>query len=74
VLGGTEFFGGILLVLGLFTQVAAALIAFTMLVAIWKVKRAQGFVGGYEFELALFVIAVSLMLTGPGAYALDLPF
>lgn len=74
VLGCTEFFGGILLLVGLFTQVAAALIAFVMLIAILKVKRAQGFVGGYEFELALFAIAVSLMLTGPGAYALDLPF
>jgi putative oxidoreductase len=74
ILGFVEFFGGILLLIGLFTQAVAALIAFVMFMAIWKVGRSRGFVGGYEFELALFAMAVSLIFTGPGAFAFDLPF
>lgn len=74
ILGGTEFFGGVLLAVGLFTQAAAALLGFVMLVAIWKVKRKQGFIDGWEFDLALLAIAISLILTGPGAFAVDLPF
>lgn len=70
--GAVEFFGGIALVLGFATQLAAALLAIDMLVAIAKVKFRQGFVGGYEFDLTLLVIALSLVLTGPGAYAIDL--
>lgn len=73
VLGLTEFVGGIFLVIGLFVQPVAGLIAIVMLVAIFKVKIKQGFVGGYEFELVLLAIALALMLLGAGAYAIDLP-
>lgn len=73
VVGFVEFFGGIALILGFATQIAALLIAINMLVAIWKVKAKQGFVNGYEFDLTLLAIALSLVLTGAGAYALDLP-
>ncbi|QQG45892.1 MAG: DoxX family protein [Candidatus Niyogibacteria bacterium] len=73
VVGVVEFFGGIALIVGFATQLAALLIAIDMLVAIWKVKAKQGFVGGYEFDLMLLVAALSLVLTGAGAYAIDLP-
>ncbi len=73
VVGVVEFFGGIALIVGFATQLAALLIAIDMLVAIWKVKAKQGFVGGYEFDLTLLVAALSLVLTGAGAYAIDLP-
>ena len=73
VVGIVEFFGGIALILGFATQLAALLIAINMLVAIYKVKFKQGFSGGYEFDLTLLVIALSLILTGAGAYAIDLP-
>ena len=73
VVGVVEFFGGIALILGFATQLAALLIAVNMLVAIYKVKFKQGFAGGYEFDLALLMIALSLLLTGAGAYAIDLP-
>lgn len=72
VVGVVEFFGGIALVFGFATQIAALLIAINMLVAI-KVNFRRGFVGGYEFDLVLLVIALSLVLTGAGAYAIDLP-
>ena len=35
---GVEFFGGIMLILGLFTRIPAAMLAFTMLVAIKSAK------------------------------------
>ncbi len=70
----TEFLGGILLVLGLFTRLAAMPIAFAMLVAIVQVHLKHGFFaggGGYEFPLTLCVSAIVLVLTGSGAWALD---
>jgi len=72
--GSAEFFGGIFLFLGIFTQAAAILIALVMLGAIILVKRKQGFVNGWEFDLALLVMALSLLALGPGAFSLDLPF
>ena len=73
VVGLTEFLGGIFLVAGFLVQAVAILATINMFVAIWKVKRKQGFYGGYEFELTLLVIALSLLILGPGAYAIDLP-
>ncbi len=74
VVGVTEFFGGIALIFGFATQLAALLIAINMAVATVKVKIKQGFVGGYEFDLVLLVVALALVVLGPGAFALDLPF
>ena len=73
IVGVVEFFGGIALILGFATQLVALLLAINMLVAIWKVKFRGGFANGYEFDLVLLIIALSLMLTGAGAYAIDLP-
>lgn len=74
VVGSVEFFGGILLILGLFTQAVALLIVINMLGAIWKVKFKQGFVNGYEFDLALLAMAATLFFLGAGAYSIDFPF
>lgn len=73
VVGAVEFFGGIALIFGFATQIAALLIAINMLVAIWKVKFRGGFVNGYEFDLLLLAVALSLALTGAGAFAIDWP-
>ena len=74
--GVAEFFGGIALILGVFTQLAAGLIAINMLVAMVKVKwGASAFVeserSGWELDLVYFVVAVSLIILGPGGYALE---
>jgi len=74
VVGVAEFFGGILLLVGLFIQIAAALITVVMIGAILFVKRRHGFAGGYEFDLALLVLALSLLVLGPGILSLDIPF
>jgi putative oxidoreductase len=73
----TQVIGGFLLIVGLLTPLAAALLAFEMLVALFKVHIPAGdpFVNpqGKSYELAavyLFAMA-ALLLTGPGAYSLD---
>jgi len=68
-----EFFGGIAIVLGLLTRLAALGLAGDMLVAILTVHLKAGFFNpnGFEFPLALFAIAVSLAVTGAGALSVD---
>ncbi|RCS70831.1 DoxX family protein [Vibrio casei] len=72
--GSGEFFGGLLILLGLLTRPAAAVVAFTMVVAIVSVHLPNGLFlanGGYEFGLALLAIAVSLVFSGSGRVGID---
>ena len=69
-----EFAGGIALILGLFTRPIAGLLAINVLTALFLVHLPNGFSvqnGGYEFVLTLAAASLALVLTGPGAYALD---
>ena len=66
----TEFVGGSLLLLGLFTRFAAFLVAINMLVALIMVNRHHGY-SGSEYSLALLVIALMLFFYGAGVCALD---
>jgi putative oxidoreductase len=70
---GAEFFGGMLVIAGLFTRVAAVAILINMSVAIWKVHWKNGLLGqnGYQFPLSLAAIAFALILLGAGPIALD---
>ena len=72
VSGLIETFGGIALILGLLTPLAAAAIAGDMLNAV-AVKWTGGFFApsGMEYELLLTVASASLAFTGPGRYAVD---
>ena len=69
----TEFFGGLLVLLGLFTRVAAFAICINMSVAIAKVHFHNGLMGngGYEFPLALAALAFALIFFGGGPIAFD---
>ncbi|MBZ2188875.1 DoxX family protein [Alcanivorax sp. JB21] len=72
--GSAEFFGGIALLLGLLTRPAAAVLAFTMLVAIFAVHIGNGLFmsnNGYEFGLALLAISVALFISGGGRASVD---
>lgn len=72
-----EFGGGILLVVGLLTRLAALSILIDMAVAILKVHLPNGLRGagpgrvGYEFPLACAAIAFALILFGGGPISLD---
>ena len=68
-----EFFGGLALVVGLLTRLAAFGLALNMLGAILFVHLAAGFFlpNGYEFALSLLGSSALLALTGAGAYSAD---
>jgi putative oxidoreductase len=67
-----EFVGGILLITGLATRVAAALNAVDMTVAILVVHLKNGFSGpmGFEHPLTLLGACICLVLAGGGCFAL----
>jgi len=71
---GVEFFGGIMLILGLFTRIPAAMLAFTMLVAIksakWDQVDSLETLLGFE-EATYFAGFLWLAIAGPGAASLD---
>lgn len=72
-IGCVEFFGGLLLVLGLFTRFAAAAVAIQMFVisffVLWPVwgwtQR------GMEFAIFMMAIAIAILIHGGGKFSLD---
>jgi len=72
--GGTEFFGGLALIIGLLARPAALGLSFTLLVAIFSVHISNGLFmanNGYEFALALLGGTVAVLLEGAGKLSLD---
>jgi putative oxidoreductase len=68
----SEFGGGLLWILGLLTPVASVGILATMVVAVFvHVGRGDAFVGGWELATVYLVIAVVLLLVGPGRFSAD---
>jgi putative oxidoreductase len=77
----TEFLGGISLVLGLFTRIAALGVAAVMVGAIVKVHLPNGFFmnwdlapgkgHGFETNLALLAMALACVIAGGGALSID---
>ena len=75
-----EFFGGLALVVGLFTRIAALGIIADMLVAITKVHSDNGFFmnwsgtqkgEGFEYHLLAIALAIVLLIKGSGAFSVD---
>ena len=78
-----EFFGGLGLIFGFFTRIAAAGIAVNMLVATAFLHRQFGFFmnwtgtqkgEGFEYHLLVLAMAAFLLIRGAGAYSLDHAF
>lgn len=71
-----ELFGGILLILGLLSRLAAFLLTIDLVVAILLVKVNVGFLSGdsgtgAELDLALIAGLLVILLAGPGRLSLD---
>lgn len=72
--GSSEFFGGLLLIIGLLTRPTALVLSFTMVVAIFSVHIGNGLFlsnNGYEFGLALLAATASLAVSGAGKLSAD---
>jgi len=76
----TEFFGGLGLIVGLLTRIAALGITGLMIGAIFMVHLANGFFmnwmgtqkgEGFEYHLLVIAMAVVLVLRGAGAFSAD---
>ncbi len=69
---GGEFFGGLLVLIGLFTRLGALNIAVVMLVAMFRVHWGAFFMpGGIEYTLALLGSALALLIAGAGPASFD---
>lgn len=64
-----EFIGGIALLLGVWTRLAASLIGVNMIVAIIMVKKFA--LPMIDADLALLAISLTLVLMGPGMYSIS---
>jgi len=72
--GGTEFLGGLALIIGLLVRPASAALAFAMLIAIFSVHFQNGLFmsnNGYEFALALLAASASLLFRRAGHASAD---
>jgi putative oxidoreductase len=72
--GAAEAGGGVLLVAGLATPLAASVLTGTMLTAIHRVHLKKGpwlSNGGYEYNAVLIAAAITLAEVGPGELSLD---
>ena len=71
---GVECFGGVMLILGLFTRIPAAMLAVVMIVAIksakWGDVDSLETLLGFE-EMTYFAAFMWLAIVGPGAASLD---
>lgn len=68
-----ELAGGIALLAGLRTRLAAGVLAVLMAIAVAAIRAKHGFFlpNGAEYTLLLFMASTALVLQGPGAFALD---
>jgi putative oxidoreductase len=70
-IGLLEVFGGFALLVGIVTRIASILFILEMIGAPIVAKLSEGFVGGFELDLLLMSVAISLLLTGPGKISVE---
>lgn len=66
-----EVIGGLAILFGILTRIAAGLFIIEMIGATVVAKLSKGFVGGYELELLIMAICISLFITGPGRISIE---
>jgi putative oxidoreductase len=67
----SEFGGGLLILLGLFTRSASAFMAFTMFVAMMTHLSRMDPWGTVFHPIELLTVFIALLFIGPGKYSLD---
>ena len=74
VYASLQILGGILLILGLWTQAAALVfVIFTGIELYVEMNAKEVLKRDLVFYLLFFVISLSLLLTGAGSFAIDIP-
>ena len=68
---GSEMTGGIFVLIGLLTRPAAALIAFTMLIATLTANLGKDWNIDGGFTVSYFLFALIILTEGPGKFSLD---
>lgn len=72
--GIIEIIGGLALILGIYTQIAALVFAAITFMELFIEQRESALLKrDFVFYLLLFAIALSLLFTGAGFFAFDLP-
>ena len=74
LVAGSSEAAGLAFALGFLTPFAALAMASVMVVAVGSVHWRNGFWagnGGYEYNLALWTVAVAVAATGPGRFSID---
>jgi putative oxidoreductase len=66
-----EAVGGLLIIVGFATQLAAFFVFLQFLIIIFKVNGKKGLVGGYEYDLLIAAAALLLATTGGGQWSIE---
>lgn len=74
LVGGVEFFGGIMVALGLLTRIAAAALAIDLIMATVLVHASKGFfgaAGGWQYVVMWAVLFICIWVRGGGKLSVD---
>ena len=69
-----EFLGGILLVVGVLTRIAGAILGVILLGAIFHIRWENGFFvsnGGWEWDLVMLAGVLAIIVAGPGRVSIS---
>ncbi len=74
IYGAIEILVAIFLIIGLFTQLAAMINAVILVIKLgYKIRDKAFLTDGINYYILLLVIALSVIVLGPGWFAFDLP-